>query len=94
MGLFKNFVNIRCIKIQSQDGNINVLLQEFLPSMTNLREIYIDSKAPGETDRLNIIRNNVTNLTKLWVPAEYVQQSKNLFGVGVEVQEVDSLASV
>lgn len=62
--------------------------------MTNLREIYIDSKAPGETDRLNIIRNNVTNLTKLWVPAEYVQQSKNLFGVGVEVQEVGSLASV
>lgn len=89
MGLFRNFRNIKRIKIQSPDRNINVLLQEFLPVMINLSEIYIDSKAPREDERLNIIRNHVPNLTKLWVDAEYVQQAKNLFGNGVDVNEVE-----
>ncbi|XP_070508726.1 uncharacterized protein [Chironomus tepperi] len=89
LGLFKNFRNIKSLKIESQDGNINVILQEFLPFMSNLRELYINSKAKNETERLNIIRNNVPLLTKLWVAAEYVEQAKNLFGDGVEVNATE-----
>jgi len=89
LGLFKNFRNIRSIKIQSPDRNINVLLQEFLPVMTSLREIYIDSMAPREEERLNIIRNHVPDLRKLGVATEFVQQAKDLFGDGVEVYETE-----
>ncbi|KAL7014204.1 hypothetical protein ACKWTF_015797 [Chironomus riparius] len=85
LGLYKNFRNIKSLKIQSPDSNINVLLQEFLPVMTNLKEISIDSKAPREMERLDIIRINVPGLTKLWVDADYVQQAKNIFGLGIEV---------
>lgn len=71
------------------DGNINILLQEFLPMMPNLTEIYIDSKALRGEERLNIIRNNVGNLRKLSVAAEFVEQARTLFGIGVEVFETE-----
>jgi hypothetical protein len=90
LGLFKNFRNINRIKIQSPDNNINVLLQEFLPVMTNLKEVDIDSKASRDEERLNIIRNNVPQLRKLGVAAEYVEQARNLFGIGVEVYETET----
>ena len=85
LGLFKNFRNITSLKIQSTDGNINVLLQEFLPRMTNLTEIYIDSMAPRKPARLNIIRNFVPSLAKMWVVSEYVEETKQFFGDQVEV---------
>ena len=58
--------------------------------MTSLKEIDIDSKAPREEERLNIIRNIVPQLRKLGVAAEYVEQARNLFGIGVEVYETET----
>lgn len=85
LGLFKNFRNITSLKLQTPDRNINVLLQEFLPRMRNLREIYIDSMAPRKEERLNIIRNFVPLLSKICVADEYVEESRQFFGDNVEV---------
>jgi len=92
LGLFKNFRHIKTLKIYSPDRNINVLLQEFLPRMTSLTEIYIDSKAPRVEGRFNTIRVNVPELKKLWVDPEYVEQAKAFFGTEVNVYEIQRLS--
>ncbi|XP_070508910.1 uncharacterized protein [Chironomus tepperi] len=85
LGLFKNFRNISSLKLQTPDRNINVLLQEFLPRMSSLKEIYIDSTAPRMEQRMNIIRNFVPALSKIWVDSEYVEDTRRFFGDNVEV---------
>ena len=88
LGLIKNFRNLKRIKIESQDRNINVLLQEFLPRMNRLVEIHMDSKAPRVEERFEIIRNFVTDLKILSVAPEHAQIAKNFFGNGVDVKEM------
>jgi len=88
LGLMKNFRNIKKIKLETQDRNINVLLQEFLPQMTQLTEISLDSKAPRVEERFEIIRNYVPELKTLSVAQEFVANAKSFFGNDVEVKEI------
>ena len=90
LGLFKNFQNIKFLKIKSPDRNINVLLQEFLPRMRNIEEIYIDSVAPRVEVRFDIIRICVPSLRKLSVDLSYVEQATTFFGGGVEVCGIEN----
>ena len=91
LGLLKNFQHIKILKIYSQDRNINVLLEEFLPRMINLIEIYIDSKVSRVESRFDTIRANVPGLRILWVDSEYVEQARVFFGNEVEVNETNNV---
>ena len=88
LGLMKNFRNIKRIRIETQDRNINVLLQEFLPQMSQLTEISLDSKAPRVDERFQIIRNYVPQLKSLSVAQELVANAKDFFGNEVDVNEI------
>lgn len=70
LGLFKNFRNIQILKINTSDRNLNVLLEEFLPTMTNLEEFYLKSFGPlaqsvPASSRVDAaVRNCAPNLKK------------------------------
>lgn len=85
LGLFKNFRNIKTIKIQSQDMNINVILQEFLPRMRNIEDFYLDSILERYEERFNILRAYVPELKKLWVNSSIINQAQLFFGEEVEI---------
>lgn len=62
LGLFKNFRNIKILKINTSDRNLDILLEEFLPIMTNLEELYLNSSIPEH--RLVVVRKCSPNLKK------------------------------
>ncbi|XP_070509129.1 uncharacterized protein [Chironomus tepperi] len=79
LGLFKNMKFIKKLILKTQDRNINTLLEEFLPCMYNLQEIYITSKAPRPTERFKIIGRFVGNLTKISVAPQYLEEAQKTF---------------
>ena len=91
LGLFKNIRNIRKLILRTQDRNINVLLEEFLPHMSQLNEIYLTSTAPRATERFLIIKSFVPNLIKISVAPQYVEEAKLIFGVNVFVAEIENI---
>ncbi|KAL7014185.1 hypothetical protein ACKWTF_015790 [Chironomus riparius] len=91
LGLFKNFRAIKILKIKSPDRNINALLQEFLPRMSNINEFYIDSIAPRVEDRFETIRICAPVLKKLSVDFSFVEQARTFFGANVEVFSIENV---
>lgn len=90
LGLFKNMKNLRKLSLITQDRNINTLLEEFLPNMPKLEEIYITSVAPRATERLQIIKIFVLNLKKLSVASDLVDDAKKIFNESfVQIFSVD-----
>lgn len=85
LGLIKNFRNVKRMRLETQDNNINVLLQEFLPHMSQLKEISLDSKASRVEERFQIIRNLVPELKTLCIAQEFVADARIFFGNDVEV---------
>ena len=88
LSLFKNMKNLRKLSLKTQDRNINTLLGEFLQYMPKLEEIYLTSKAPRATERLQIIKANVRFICKLSVAPEYVDEARKIFGSSVNVSSV------
>jgi len=88
LGLFKNLRNLKTLTLKIQDYNINTLLGEFLPHMSQLNEIYLTSTAPRATERMNIIKSFVPNLRKLSVAPQLIEDSKSIFGSNVEICKV------
>lgn len=64
LGLFKNFQNIKILKISTSDRNLNVLLEEFLPIMTNLQEFFLNSPIPTSSRVRLTVRNCAPSLKK------------------------------
>lgn len=90
LGLFKNMKNLRKLSLITQDRNINTLLEEFLPNMPKLEEIYITSVAPKATERLQIIKIFVLNLKKLSVASDLVDDAKKIFNESfVQIFSID-----
>lgn len=86
LNFIKNFRNIESIKIQSQDRNINVLLEEFLPRMTSLKNIYLDSNTPRIQERLNIVKLYTPRLESFVVHPDCFEQARTYFeNVNIDV---------
>ncbi|KAL7014171.1 hypothetical protein ACKWTF_015778 [Chironomus riparius] len=88
LGMFKNMRNLKSLSLKTEDRNINTLLEEFLPCMSKLEEIYLTSTAPRETERLNIIKSFVPLIRKLSVAPQFVEEAKMIFGSTVDVCSV------
>ena len=88
LGLFKNMKNLDCLSFISQDRNINVLLEECLPNMTKLNEIYLTSATPRSAERFRIIKQFVPELRKLSVASQFLKEARDIFGNSVEICEV------
>lgn len=71
--------NIEKLIIVSQDRNINFILEEILPFMTNLSEIHLDSKAINTSKRFEIIHKHVSGLKKLYVAEQFVAEARKKF---------------
>ncbi|XP_070508703.1 uncharacterized protein [Chironomus tepperi] len=86
LGLLKNLTNLKILSLKTQDRNVNVLLQESLPCMTKLEEIYMTSMASSKyKERLAIIKRKCPTLRKLSVAEQFVGDAKIVFGKSVEV---------
>lgn len=76
LGLFKNIRSIKNLTLKTRDSNINILLEEFLPCMSKLNEIYI-SHLGGIN--FKTIKDLVPTLTKITVPSIYFTEASNTF---------------
>jgi hypothetical protein len=85
IGLFKNFRNIRKLSIISDDPRMNTVIEECLPEMTQLNEIYLNVKTPNPTERFISILNFAPNIKKLSVVPEFFIEAKEFF-VSKEVE--------
>lgn len=65
--LFVKLINVKKFFLESQDRNINAILDYCLKNMKELVELKIDSRAPRELKRLTIIKNNAPKLKELCV---------------------------
>lgn len=83
--LLKNFRNIRKLILKTQDRNINTLLGEFLPIMTQLTEIYLTSRAPRVTERFQLIKTFVPNLSTISVVSDFFKEAEKNFGPNINV---------
>lgn len=63
--LFQKFYNLEKFVIKSDDNFINVLLDECLPCMTLLNELFIESLTLNELARIEIINRYAKNLKRL-----------------------------
>lgn len=89
LGLFKNLRFIKKLSLITQDRNINVLLEECLPNMTCLSEIYLTSKIGRSSDRFKIIKNLAPNLKKISVAAQYAEEVTKIFGEFLSVCKIN-----
>ncbi|CAG9811553.1 unnamed protein product [Chironomus riparius] len=90
LGLLKNLINIEILSLTTQDRNINVMLEESLPFMTNLKELYLSSIAPRGKERLNIIKAKAPFLQKLSVAEQFVEDAKVIFDNNIEIIGISS----
>ena len=88
LGFYKLLKNIKKITLKTQDRNINVILEECLPYMKNVEEIYLTSTVRNITERFVIIKKFATKLSKLAVAERFVKEAKEFFGPGVEVDGI------
>lgn len=83
-------INIEILSLKTQDRNINVMLEESLPFMTNLKELYLSSIAPRGKERLNIIKAKAPFLQKLSVAEQFVEDAKVIFDNNIEIIGISS----
>lgn len=88
LGLMKNLRNVRKLILKTPDRNINTLLEEFLPHMHQLTELYVTSTAPREIERLQIIKSRVINLRTISLHPTYCVEARAIFGNEVNVMEI------
>lgn len=89
LGLYKNMNNIKGLALMSLDRNINVILDECLPSMKYLEEIYLTSTAPKVIDRLHLIKNFAPKLKKLSIFHNFFDDAITVFGNSVEINKIN-----
>ena len=89
LGLYKNLRNIKKLILKTQDHNINVLLDEFLPNMKKLSEIYISSTDRRYAERFRLIKTFVPNLKKLSIPQQFVKEARQSFDSDVEINGIN-----
>lgn len=85
LGFYKNLRNIKKLILRTPDHNLNVLLNEFLPSMANLEELLLTSEAPRSNDRYEIIRRSASKLNKMIVTNNQVEIARNFFPASVTI---------
>lgn len=85
LGLLKNLVNIEILSLKTQDRNINVLLEESLPHMPELKELYLPSMVPRGKERLKIVKTLAPGLKKLSIADQFVAEAKEIFDQHVEI---------
>lgn len=90
LGLLKNLINIEVLSLITQDRNINVLLEESLPYMTAIKELYLPSLAPRVKERLITIKNKAPTLQKLSVAEQFVGEARAIFGKNFEISGIRS----
>jgi len=79
LGLLKNLPNLEILHIDSQDRNINVLLEEFLPHMPRLKEIYLKGSNVRINERFIILKKYASCLKKLTIAGQYNNEAKDIF---------------
>lgn len=85
LGLLKNLINIEILSLKTQDRNINVLLEESLPHMPAIKEIYLPSLAPRNNERINTIKNKAPGIQKLSIAEQFVGESRKILNNDVEI---------
>jgi len=90
LGFFKNLRNIKKLLFITQDRNINVLLEECLPFMSQLTEITLTSTVARSSERFRIIKSLVPNLNKINVAAQYAEEAMEIFGEFINVYKIPS----
>lgn len=88
MPLCRRFINLEKFLIKSQDRNINMILDQCLPFMPTIQEIYIDSEAPRAAERFEIIRRNASNLKNLTIAEKFSDIVNQYFANNVIVEFV------
>ncbi|KAL7014178.1 hypothetical protein ACKWTF_015783 [Chironomus riparius] len=94
LGLYKNMRNVKKLKFNTQDRNINVILEECLPHMTRLEEIRLTSKAPRVMERFRIIRQFVPGLKIISVASQFMEDARNCFDENVQICEAEKLPTM
>ncbi|KAL7016864.1 hypothetical protein ACKWTF_010170 [Chironomus riparius] len=85
LGFYQKLINIKKLTFDTQDKNIEVILEESLPYMRNLEEICLTSNAKS---RFEIIKKLVGSLKKLIVPKDLMPIAKQVFEDQIEILEI------
>jgi hypothetical protein len=85
LGVYRNLTNIKKLTFDTQDRNINVILEECLPNMMKLEEICLTSTAPKASSRFETIKKLVKGLKKLTIPKDLVSTAENIFRDMIEI---------
>jgi hypothetical protein len=85
LSFFQNLRNIKKLTFDTQDRNINVILEECLPKMKNLEEICLTSTAANVNVRFEKIKSYSKNLKRFSVPVELVPVAEKVFDGQIEV---------
>ena len=88
LGLYQNLTNIKKLTFDTQDRNVNVILEECLPYMRNLEEIYLTSIIPNAKSRFDTIKKLVGSLKKLIIPMDLVPIAKQVFEDRIEIEGI------
>lgn len=95
-GLYKNCTSITFLHIETPDENLNLVLKECLPLMTQLKKLKIGIETPssrGEineeilTERFEIIRRFCLELKWLSLDVKFLNQAKEFFSNEIEIFE-------
>lgn len=85
--LFTKFLNLQTFILESQDRNINAVLEYCLGNMKKLEELHLDSKAPRESKRLEIIKDKLPMLKKLFIDEKSVNIADIEFKKDVDIKK-------
>lgn len=75
--LFANLISVQKFVLESQDKNINAVLEYCLQDMKELVELHLNSQAPRNYNRLTIIRKNSLKLKRLFINEEYCEYARS-----------------
>jgi len=78
LNFFKNFINIKVLEIDSNDRCLGIILQECLPKMTKLEEIYLSSVALRALEIINHTNKLNSNIKKFSISLPAGDGEKNI----------------
>ncbi|KAL7014162.1 hypothetical protein ACKWTF_015772 [Chironomus riparius] len=87
LGLYKNCRNIKKLSISTNDDNINFVLRQCLPEMTQLIEVNlnVDVKKDLVMDMLEVVRKYVRNIEKFGIIGIFAEDARKVFIENVQI---------
>lgn len=87
--LFRKFENIKKFIVRTDNEELNLMLDECLSHMGQLKVIILDTKAEEANERFNIIKAKAPYVEEVYVHRQFAETARLIFDANTRVFIID-----